>query len=547
MSQGACQGSSHTSETTAEPLEHSEHFQQVQRFRHQHGIQVDRFLTRRDGYKSVFESVPWDLIPDPIQAFVPDLFERYPQYSDVLEQVLGVLSEHFGATSPTAVQCQAVPLLLEEAFDVLTCAPTGSGKTLAYLLPLFLKKQSGLVLVPTRELAEQVTRFAAHFCGPRGVLTHEIRRLCQPSDVATWWQGSGESPASTNRKTSSETATSVQRPASGPVLVVATPLTAIHAHEYGAGQASGSARSPFPAPCETIILDEADRLLESSLVPTVDRILRIVLEGCQNEGASSKRPRIHFFSATMPPNADELARTVCVSPLRINIEAKGGMTRTVASVEQRLRFCGSGSDQGKLLALRQMVLDGYELQPPALIFVATQRACEAVAKELRFALLQHLMKTTAGIPQIVRERQAMLLGTRVAALHAARDRETRRQILHQFLVGQIFYLVCTDLVARGIDFKCVNTVVNYDIPADGVTYVHRIGRAGRNGRTGKAITLFCADEAAQARTCAHVMRLSGQNDSVPEWLLGLPKKPRNKSKSRGSKRKHLDRSEGIRG
>jgi ATP-dependent RNA helicase DDX52/ROK1 len=506
------------------PGERADHFTEVQRFRHQHGIQVDRKPRHRRAWSSLTDTIPWDLIPDPIQSFAPDLYERYPRFGDALDRILRVLTEEFKAPTPTAVQCQAIPLLLEGVFDILACAPTGSGKTFAYVLPLLMSARSGVVLVPTRELAEQVARVASHFVRGQHALNYRIRRLCHPGDVTKWWQDSASM-----KSTSAE---DVQKPEqrapaeSQPLLVIATPLTAVHAYEHAVQNTVAERCSPFPTTSAMVILDEADRLLEPSLAPAVDRLLSVILQAYPVRETSVERPRIHFFSATLPPNADELARSVCLSPLRINIEAKGGMVRAVDAVLQSLRFCGAAGSQGKLLALRQMVMDGYEIEPPALIFVATQRACEAVAKELRFALLQRLLKTTEQLPNILREKQAQLLATRVGALHAALDRDQRHRVLARFLIGEVFFLVCTDLVARGIDFKCVNTVINYDIPVDGVTYVHRIGRTGRNGRTGKAVTFFCTDQAAQARTCANVMRLSGQGERVPEWLLQLPKKQR---------------------
>ncbi|KAF6004962.1 hypothetical protein F1559_004556 [Cyanidiococcus yangmingshanensis] len=501
-----------------------EHFNNMQRFRNERGIQIDRKPGIRGTHSSFVDTIPWDLIPDPIQNFVPDLYERYAKFGDALDRILSTLTRQFGASAPTAVQCQAIPLLLDGLFDVLACAPTGSGKTLAYLLPLFLSGRSGLVLVPTRELAEQVARVATHFVGRLGGLNHQVRRFCYPSDVTVWWQESTSKLRTTKNGREADSMEYSAILTAEPLLVIATPLTAVHAYEHALKHETTKSHSPFPAPCAMVILDEADRLLEPSMAPAVDRILSLVLEASKEQDTTVKRPRIHFFSATLPPNADELARSVCASPLRINIEAKGGMTRAVGSVHQSLRFCGAGGNQGKLIALRQMIVEGYEMEPPALIFVATQKACEAVAKELRFALMQRLLKTTEHVPKTLREKQIQLLATRVGAMHAALDRETRRHMLAHFLVGQVFFLVCTDLVARGVDFKCVNTVINYDIPPDGVTYVHRIGRTGRNGRTGRAVTLFCANEATQARICANVMRLSGQDERVPEWLFRLPKK-----------------------
>lgn len=103
--------------------------------------------------------------------------------------------------------------------------------------------------------------------------------------------------------------------------------------------------------------------------------------------------------------------------------------------------------------------------------------------------------------------------------------------------GDTWVLICTDLVARGVDFKAVNLVINYDLPLDGVTYVHRIGRTGRAGRHGRAITFFTESDFDNLRTIANVMRLSGCD--VPEWMLQL-KRQSNKSGGQKKKRDDID-------
>lgn len=95
-------------------------------------------------------------------------------------------------------------------------------------------------------------------------------------------------------------------------------------------------------------------------------------------------------------------------------------------------------------------------------------------------------------------------------------------------------MICTDLVARGVDFKAVNLVINYDLPPEGVTYVHRIGRTGRAGRQGRAITFFTESDFNNLRTIANVMRLSGCE--VPEWMLQLKRQTKT-SKGRGQEKK----------
>ena len=104
-------------------------------------------------------------------------------------------------------------------------------------------------------------------------------------------------------------------------------------------------------------------------------------------------------------------------------------------------------------------------------------------------------------------------------IHADKKKEERDEIMKKFRLGQIWVLICTDLMSRGIDFKTVNQVINYDFPQSLVSYIHRIGRTGRGGREGKAITLFTDADKEYVRSIANLIKKSG--DDVPEWMLSL--------------------------
>jgi ATP-dependent RNA helicase DDX52/ROK1 len=131
--------------------------------------------------------------------------------------------------------------------------------------------------------------------------------------------------------------------------------------------------------------------------------------------------------------------------------------------EQELLFVGR--EEGKLLAVRQLVQRG-QLKPPVIVFVQSQERAQALFGELLYD------------------------GIHVDVIHAGRSRTARDNAVARFRRGNTWVLICTDLVARGVDFRAVNMVINYDLPTSGITYVHRIGRTGRAGRKGKAITLF---------------------------------------------------------
>ncbi|MFN3440688.1 MAG: helicase-related protein, partial [Acidovorax sp.] len=209
-----------------------------------------------------------------------------------------------------------------------------------------------------------------------------------------------------------------------------------------------------------------------------------------------------MFSATIPPGVEELARSVLHDPVRIVI---GVRTAGASTISQQLVFVGR--EQGKLLAMRQLIQRG--LRPPVIVFVQSKERAQELFRELVYD------------------------GVSVDVLHADRTQAQRDAIVQRFRTGKIWMLIATDLVARGLDFKGVNCVINFDFPQSAVSYVHRIGRTGRAGRSGDAVTFFTESDVPMLRSIANVMRLSGCD--VAEWMLHLKKTPR-------ETRKRMERS-----
>jgi ATP-dependent RNA helicase DDX52/ROK1 len=239
------------------------------------------------------------------------------------------------------------------------------------------------------------------------------------------------------------------------------------------------------------VFDEADRLwADDQFLVTVDEILtRVPREATRA-----------LFSATLPEKIEDLARTVMSAPIRVLIGMRNAATD---QIDQRLMF--AGSEEGKVLAVRQMFVDGG-LPLPVLIFVQSIERAEELYRELRMSC-----------PNV-----------KVDRIHAKRPLDERDAIVEQFRSGQLWALICTELMARGVDFKAVGAVINYDFPQTVLSYIHRIGRTGRGNRRGVAITLFTEDDADYLRVIVSVMRQSGCE--VPDWMLKL-KKP-SKSKRR---------------
>ena len=211
-----------------------------------------------------------------------------------------------------------------------------------------------------------------------------------------------------------------------------------------------------------------------------------------------------------------MAESILRNPVDVTIAKPGSIGGANPDIEQELVF--TGREEGKILAIRQLVQRG-QLRPPTIIFMESQDRAQALFGELLYD------------------------GIHVDVIHAGRSKSARGNAVAKFRKGETWVLICTDLVSRGVDFRAVNMVINYDLPASGITYVHRIGRTGRAGRKGKAITLFTESDFDNLRTVANVMKQSGCK--VEEWMLNLSRNRRGKKHKPSRRRKHIDTTPGY--
>lgn len=219
--------------------------------------------------------------------------------------------------------------------------------------------------------------------------------------------------------------------------------------------------------------------VRSSFLSQVDEILA---------QCPQKKIQRALFSATVGPFVKELADGFLKKPVSITI---GKENVGASTINQRLVFVGR--EDGKLLAVRQLVQSG--LKPPVLLFMQSIDRAKELYKELVYD------------------------GINVDVMHAERSAAQREDVIRRFRTGDIWILICTDLMARGIDFKAVAMVINYDLPLTAVSYIHRIGRTGRAGRTGEAVTFFTEQDLPRMRAIANVVKLSGCD--VPDWMLAI--------------------------
>ncbi|KAL1351862.1 hypothetical protein HN51_015731 [Arachis hypogaea] len=233
---------------------------------------------------------------------------------------------------------------------------------------------------------------------------------------------------------------------------------------------------------EFLVLDESDKLFEPELFKQIDSIIK----ACSNPSIIRS-----LFSATLPDFVEDRARELMHDAVRVIIGRKNMASETI---KQKLIF--TGSEEGKLLAIRQSFAES--LNPPVLLFVQSKERAKELYGELAFDNI------------------------RVDVIHSDLSQEQRENAVDNFRAGKTWVLIATDVVARGMDFKGVNCVINYDFPDSAAAYIHRIGRSGRAGRAGEAITLYTEEDIPFLRNVANLMAASGCE--VPSWLMDLQKK-----------------------
>lgn len=349
------------------------------------------------------------------------IFNNLPISPSILRAI-----EELGYKEPTAIQKEAILPILDGK-DIIGCAQTGTGKTAAFAIPILqliaaksLEKGTvkSLVLVPTRELALQVEE-----C---------FKDLGKHTPIATLslFGGVPAQPQITalNKK---------------PEIVIATPGRLLDF----LGQKLISI-----ADITTLVLDEADQMLDMGFIHDIKKIFRYL---------PSKRQTL-FFSATMPPPIEHFAKTILYRPIKIEVAVETVAADTVA---QWVYFI---EQEQKKKLLHALVQEYRNLQ--TLVFTRTKHGANNLVK--------YLQKR----------------GIDAAAIHGNKTQKAREKALNDFKQKNISILVATDIAARGIDIAQLPVVINYEIPNVAETYVHRIGRTGRAGETGEAISLCAPQE-----------------------------------------------------
>lgn len=331
-------------------------------------------------------------------------------------------------TVPTPIQETAIPAILSKK-DVLGIAKTGSGKTASYVLPLLMNLQQSnlvknrhadvLVLVPTRELAEQV----------KNVFQDFSRALPQPIKTMAVYGGVSINPQMMGLQ--------------GVNVLVATPGRLLELTDSNAVHLSG---------IETLVLDEADKMLNLGFQDEVNRILALL---------PKKRQNI-LFSATLSDDLQHIHQILLHDPVVIKIAAE----EVSLDLINQVAYIVSDEKKGPFL---RYLINHHEMKQ-VLVFTSSVHQADAVVNKLRKNNID------------------------ARTIHSKKSQGARTEALYLFKTGKLRVLVATDLMARGIDINFLPFVINYELPRSPKDYVHRIGRTGRADAAGDAISLVSHHE-----------------------------------------------------
>lgn len=335
--------------------------------------------------------------------------------------------EEQGYKSPSPIQEKAIPAIIEGK-DVMAAAQTGTGKTAGFTLPMLERLLLGekarsnhiraLVLTPTRELAAQVAHSVESY-GKHTSITSQVV-----------FGGVKINPQ-------------MMKLRAGCDVLIATPGRLLDLYQQNAVKFSQ---------VETLVLDEADRMLDMGFIRDIKKILALLPKQRQNL----------LFSATFSADIKALAKTIVHNPIQISVNPENSTAKTI----QQTVIPTDKKKKSKLLSFLIKENDWQQV----LVFTKTKHGANRLTREL----------DSQGISAL--------------AIHGNKSQGARTKALAQFKQNEIKVLVATDIAARGLDIDQLPQVVNFELPHVSEDYVHRIGRTGRAGVDGFAVSLVCADE-----------------------------------------------------
>ncbi len=376
-----------------------------------------------------------------------------------------------GYGSPTAIQAAAIPPILQGR-DVLGCAQTGTGKTAAFALPAI------------QHLGLRECRVNGRGRKVRVLVLAPTRELAIQIGESFRGYGRYNSARSTVVYGGVGQASQVRALNAGVDILVATPGRLLDLMQQGVADLSH---------VEILVLDEADRMLDMGFIPDLRRIVAKVPRGRQTL----------LFSATMPADIRQLADQWLRDPVNLRV---GPTSHTIEKIRQSVFFVDQTRKLGLLTHwLRQTAWTR------TLVFTRTKHRADKVTTLLRKA------------------------GIEAEAFHSNKSQSARQRTLARFKSPRPLVLVATDIAARGLDIDMVSHVINYDLPADAESYVHRIGRTGRAGADGVAVSFCDQTERATLRAIERLTRQTLAIEAQPASMSAVSSVPVKGASARASK------------
>ncbi|WNH09577.1 DEAD/DEAH box helicase [Thalassobellus suaedae] len=376
-----------------------------------------------------------------------------------------------GYDSPTLVQEKTIPSVLHKK-DVIVSYQTGTGKTAAFALPILQllfdkqdaskkgKKIKALIISPTRELAVQINE---------NFITYSTYTNLRTTVI---FGGAAIEPQIDVLK-------------KGVDILIATPGRLLDLHKQDIINLDY---------IETLVLDEADLMLDMGFIDDVKKIARLCPENKQTL----------LFSATIPYKVEQLANTILKAPERIEVAANSSTSKNVHQL---------------------------------LYYVPKPKKIELCLHLLRNTIKGNIIifrRTKFGVDKL--EKTLLKNGYKADSIHGDKSQNLRQEALDKFKKGDVNILIATDVAARGIDINNLDAVVNFDLPNVPETYVHRIGRTARAGNTGIAYSFCSADEKPYVQTIQQLIQL--QIDVIDEHPYPLDPKAKKEIHKTPGKSKH---------
>jgi ATP-dependent RNA helicase RhlE len=361
-----------------------------------------------------------------------------------------------GYITPTPIQLKAIPLALA-GHDVLGIAQTGTGKTAAYILPLLMKVKyaqgmhpKALILAPTRELAMQIEEVAI--------------QMAENTDLRIVCLYGGLGPK-----------TQIELIEAGVDIIISTTGRFLDLYKKG---------KIFTKEIKTMILDEADKMMDMGFMPQIRNVLEIIPVKRQNL----------LFSATFSDRVEKLAAEFLEFPERVEVTPSATTAETIAQVKYLVPNIRTKINLlGELLKHEDIVR--------AIIFTRSRKNAEEV-----YAFIKNRVEGE------------------VRVIHANKGQNTRINSIDDFKSGDVRLLVATDVASRGLDVTLVSHVINFDVPLIYEDYVHRIGRTGRATHEGKAITFVNPAEAYHFQRIEELIRMDVVDLEIPTQV-DVPETP----------------------